>query len=671
MPCTLPPQLRLPPDAAGPVAGFLRSTLARQAGDGAVRGQPASMLLCHIVILRGSGPPALHPSPFSLSCTGKAVGPAVRALSRLLRNACLPGLSPADSTALLTSVAGAVGAASLAAAADARGDDAGAWDLLLETLDVMQQLLLQHLQHLAAAGGSEPTARPTAASTSSLAVLPASLVGRVLALLRPVLAYGLSNSDQQQPPVPPPREPATQKLTGYVPPHLRGGRGAPVETIRRPGGGGGSRDASDSDGEGAGWRGAAAAARARALSCVEALVRLDVKAALAHWAELLPQEAIGATNPRPPPTLAAALVLDPSARVRAAAAAALISLLDGPAARSHLAVAECRAAPTLRPPVRGFTTLSAALGLTVVHVHAALLACVKREPSAAVLAEGLRALRALLGAAPYGRLPPSLLADTLRTVRERLTALLATPLPAEGARRGWRAAAAAGGGSGPSDAEMTAAASAAGCLAAAASAMLASGPRSGPRGQAANGLASGRPPIVALADELRPDFAALAKELLAAIAGNPPPAFAFRLEALDALAALAAADPRALYGEWPAVATMLSQLFGGEEEKLALRGLGALAELLRAAGGGDVPLASAAEDDVERAVQPRQELHVQPLGSPEVADLWARASALVLRLLAQPLLRPPPVRAALLVRGKEGIALEMMICYVRLAAGPH
>jgi hypothetical protein len=76
--------------------------------------------------------------------------------------------------------------------------------------------------------------------------------------------------------------------------------------------------------------------------------------------------------PPPPPPTAARLPAAPGPQVRSMAAATIGALLEGPAQRAFLAVAEARA-PQQRQPVRGFTTLSASLGATALALHAALL----------------------------------------------------------------------------------------------------------------------------------------------------------------------------------------------------------------------------------------------------------------------------------------------------------
>lgn len=100
------------------------------------------------------------------------------------------------------------------------------------------------------------------------------------------------------------------------------------------------------------------------------------------------------------------------------AAATISAILEGPAQRTYLSVAEAKS--TQRTPLRGFTTLSASLGSMAVALHTGLLHAARHEGSPAVLAVALRSLCVLLRAAPYERLPPQLLADALAVVSPRL-----------------------------------------------------------------------------------------------------------------------------------------------------------------------------------------------------------------------------------------------------------
>ena len=119
------------------------------------------------------------------------------------------------------------------------------------------------------------------------------------------------------------------------------------------------------------------------------------------------------------PTLAHPLLLDDSVRVRHSAAATLSILLEGPAQRAYLAVAELRA-PHGGQPMRGFVPLSATLGGVVVGTHHALLRVLCYEQDPTVLVAVLRVLGTAPIGTPYARLPPDLLPSCIAGVKEIL-----------------------------------------------------------------------------------------------------------------------------------------------------------------------------------------------------------------------------------------------------------
>lgn len=129
-------------------------------------------------------------------------------------------------------------------------------------------------------------------------------------------------------------------------------------------------------------------------------------------------------------------------QVRSMAAATIACLLEGPQQRSYLAMAEARSmlsmhttptplppphhqqagrvpgagrAPALNPALaqRGFTTLSASLGQTVLALHQCLLQAARGDANPAVVQVALRSLCCLMAGAPYERLPAPLLPDVL------------------------------------------------------------------------------------------------------------------------------------------------------------------------------------------------------------------------------------------------------------------
>lgn len=103
------------------------------------------------------------------------------------------------------------------------------------------------------------------------------------------------------------------------------------------------------------------------LLCLQTMAKSDCRALQPHWPLIFPSQA--PLQPRPlSPTVATALLFDPSPKVRSMAAATISSILEGPAQRTYLSVAEAKAS-TSKAPARGFTTLSASLGRMVVSLH--------------------------------------------------------------------------------------------------------------------------------------------------------------------------------------------------------------------------------------------------------------------------------------------------------------
>ncbi|KIY95539.1 hypothetical protein MNEG_12422 [Monoraphidium neglectum] len=154
----------------------------------------------------------------------------------------------------------------------------------------------------------------------------------------------------------------------------------------RGGGGRGARE--PADGSGDPFEAAALRVRLAALLLLQAMAQADPPALHPHWPSILPASAAGAPlAPRPlSPHLLTVLLHDPSPRVRALAAAVAAALLQGPQARALLAVAEARGAPVggaggggvsagrAAAQPRGFTTLSASLGQTLLALHLGLAA---------------------------------------------------------------------------------------------------------------------------------------------------------------------------------------------------------------------------------------------------------------------------------------------------------
>ncbi|GIL43300.1 hypothetical protein Vafri_1091 [Volvox africanus] len=122
-------------------------------------------------------------------------------------------------------------------------------------------------------------------------------------------------------------------------------------------------------------------------------------------------------------------------QVRALAAATISALLDGPAQRGILSVAEAKSM-SARAPVRGFLTLSLSLGQLLLAAHTGLLHAVANESSMLVLPGVLRTLVVLIQASPYERLPQELLPETFKVLQTRWAELTAASLATASVRGG-------------------------------------------------------------------------------------------------------------------------------------------------------------------------------------------------------------------------------------------
>ena len=206
------------------------------------------------------------------------------------------------------------------------------------------------------------------------------------------------------------------KRGGYVPPHKRGGsRGGSDSEFS---------DSDASDGERGGGAGAsvwlpAARARAAAVHCLAALARHAPKSLQAHWATLLPSPS--SLQPSPySPNLGTVMLHDPSAHVRAAAWACTSAMLDGARQKAFVAVAEV---PKKKSALRGFTTLSVALGQCLMGLQAASLAALQDEADPLVLAQAFKGVGVLSSQAPVDRLPDAFLPQLAAGALERLQRL--------------------------------------------------------------------------------------------------------------------------------------------------------------------------------------------------------------------------------------------------------
>ncbi|DBA99192.1 TPA: hypothetical protein ACH3X3_011813 [Trebouxia sp. C0006] len=161
----------------------------------------------------------------------------------------------------------------------------------------------------------------------------------------------------------------------------------------------------------------ASAVRLAALTCLQQLAKADCRALHPFWIVLLP-----VYNPLQTKyhaaTLMDAIVRDPLPKVRALAAAVLSSMLEGPAQKAYIIIAEAKSAA--RPPVRGFTTLSSTLGHLVIALHDGLLHAISNESQVPALMNMLKALGTLMLSAAYTRLPSDMLIRCIEALSRRL-----------------------------------------------------------------------------------------------------------------------------------------------------------------------------------------------------------------------------------------------------------
>ena len=182
--------------------------------------------------------------------------------------------------------------------------------------------------------------------------------------------------------------------------------------------------------------------RISALQCLEALARGQRRLVASHWHVCLPQD--DALHPRPAaPTLASALLFDPSPKAREAAAAAMTATLAAlpiskwvavtPGTTRDAAASEAAAAPAPdlsaggvasgQAAVDAFLAAASAAGIgqgasmsqrvqaMVVQVHLALRQALRPETQApaALTTATLHTLAELVSATPYLRFPPGML----------------------------------------------------------------------------------------------------------------------------------------------------------------------------------------------------------------------------------------------------------------------
>ena len=155
------------------------------------------------------------------------------------------------------------------------------------------------------------------------------------------------------------------------------------------------------------------AVRLAAMQVLQELARSDSAALHALWDRLLPS-----TEPlneaARPVTLTNALLFDPSAKMRSAAAATTQLVLSGKKTKAFMAVAE--SASGHAGAARSFTTLSGSLAAMLESMHAALTAALRKERSLDVQLDLLKLASTFIAQAPYARLAPGLLPSLAESI---------------------------------------------------------------------------------------------------------------------------------------------------------------------------------------------------------------------------------------------------------------
>lgn len=176
------------------------------------------------------------------------------------------------------------------------------------------------------------------------------------------------------------------------------------------------------------------AARARAAACeaIAALAKASGKALHGAWTTMLPTSERQLREKSGCESVVKAIACDSSERVRAAAASAVVALLEGPASRQYLAIAERRESttrasgsdaslpPGLSARVRSFSALSTTLGDIVLTTQRALLQALSEEKSSQCAKELCKAIAAMCDAAPFDRFPQGILRETIDVVHAEI-----------------------------------------------------------------------------------------------------------------------------------------------------------------------------------------------------------------------------------------------------------
>ncbi|KAK9866908.1 hypothetical protein WJX84_006755 [Apatococcus fuscideae] len=261
-------------------------------------------------------------------------------------------------------------------------------------------------------------------------------LGQILASLQGCLSVGFGNNQE------PIKQPSPSKAVGkpqngqheaYRAPHLRRGRNSahvPAGESSSDSEAGDSDTGSISSLQEAASDAVSLAIRARlaVLGCIQAGARAWGRALHPFWIPLLSD--VSSTGPHAssssssssssvPISLMTVAMDDPSAKVRAAASLTIASIMEGPAQRAYMGIAQTPPRLPVGKP-RSFTPLSASLASLATALHRGLQQAVRQDGDARAAAAHLHAIRVLVAATPYARLEAGLLPGTLQIVMRLL-----------------------------------------------------------------------------------------------------------------------------------------------------------------------------------------------------------------------------------------------------------
>lgn len=154
------------------------------------------------------------------------------------------------------------------------------------------------------------------------------------------------------------------------------------------------------------------------LACLQTLIKINPKLFHGTWRTLLSDDPInvGLSEVKERiATLTYILVYEQNSRVRHAAAASISTLLEGPAQRAYMSIAEM---PSQQ--IRGFVPLSQSLGQMIMATLDTLGSCIEREMDELCCCAMIRALTMIVVGISWGRFPAGLLVKQIQVLRDKI-----------------------------------------------------------------------------------------------------------------------------------------------------------------------------------------------------------------------------------------------------------